>query len=76
MPRKSDVAEFNLNKLKSLNCLVARIDVIHTGGSEARKADADTAKGLENKLLLARAKGCKSYAQGIHETEIENSGSK
>jgi len=54
LPRKSDVAEFNLNKLKSLNCPVARIDAIHTGGSEARKADTNTAKGLENKLLLAR----------------------
>ena len=51
MPRKSDVTEFNLNKL---NCPVARIDAIHTGGSETRKADANIAKGLENKLLLAR----------------------
>jgi len=54
LPRKSDVAEFNINKLKSLNCPVARINAIHTGSGEARKTDSDKAKGLENKLFLAR----------------------
>jgi len=37
-----------------LNCPVTRINAIHTGGSEARKADSDVAKGLESRLLLAR----------------------
>ena len=54
MPRKSDVAEFNINKLKLLNRPVARISAINTGGSEARKADSDLVKGLETQLLLAR----------------------
>ncbi|GBC15565.1 ATP-dependent DNA helicase PIF1 [Rhizophagus irregularis DAOM 181602=DAOM 197198] len=54
MYRKSDVAEFNVNKLKSLNCPVALIKAIHTGGKEASKADPELAKGLEAQLLLAR----------------------
>jgi len=54
LPRKSDVSEFNIDRFKSLNCPVARINAIHTGGSEARKADSDVAKGLECQLLLAR----------------------
>ena len=54
LPRKSDVAEFNFDNLKLLNCPVARISAINTGGSEARKADSDLAKGLEAQLLLAR----------------------
>ncbi len=33
---------------------VAKINAVHTGGSEAKKADSDTAHGLEAKLLLAR----------------------
>jgi ATP-dependent DNA helicase PIF1 len=53
-PRKADVNEFNIDKLKSLNCPIARIDAIHTGGNEARRADSDIAKGLEARLLLAR----------------------
>ena len=40
--RKSDVDEFDIVRLK-LNY----INAIHTGGSEARKADSDVAKGLE-----------------------------
>src|SRR6185437_12662147 len=43
LPRKVDVAEFNFDKLKSLNCPVARIDAIHTGGNEACKANSDVA---------------------------------
>ncbi len=54
MPRKSDISEFNIDRLKSLNYPIARINAIHTGGSEARKADSDVAKGLECQLLLAR----------------------
>ncbi len=51
MPHKSNVVEFNIDRLKSLNCPVARINVIHTGGSKVRKVDA---KRLECQLLLAR----------------------
>src|SRR2546421_7343776 len=54
MPCRSDVGEFNLNKLRSLNSPVAKINAVHTGGSEARKSDSDVAKGLEPYLLLAR----------------------
>ena len=54
MSRKSDVSEFNIDRLKSLNCPVARINAIYIGGSEVRKADSDVVKGLECQLLLAR----------------------
>ena len=54
LPCKSDVFEFNIDRFKSLNCPVARINAIHEGGFEARKADLDVAKGLERQLLLAR----------------------
>jgi len=53
-PRRIDVDEINYDKLRSLNVPVARIRAIHTGGSEASKADSDLAKGLESQLLLAR----------------------
>ena len=43
-----------MEKLKSLNCPVAKIKAVHTGGSEAKNADSDTAKGLESQLLLAK----------------------
>jgi ATP-dependent DNA helicase PIF1 len=52
--RLVDVEEFNINKLRTLNSPVARINAIHTGGNEARKADSELAKGLEAQLLLAR----------------------
>ncbi|GBC03496.1 hypothetical protein RclHR1_05150006 [Rhizophagus clarus] len=51
---RADVDEFNLNKLRSLNNPIARINAIYTGGSEACKADPDVAKGLEPYLLLSR----------------------
>ena len=55
MPCSSNVEEFNINtKLRSLNSPVARINAVHTGGSEARKADSDMAKGLEPYILLTR----------------------
>lgn len=53
-PRKADVDEFNFDKLRILNCPVARINIIHTCGNEACKADSDVAKDLEAQLLLAR----------------------
>jgi hypothetical protein len=55
MPCRSDVEEFIINtKLRSLNSPVARINAVHTGGSEARKADSDMAKGFEPYILLSR----------------------
>ena len=48
MSQKSDVAKFNINRLWLLNCSVAMINAVHTGGTEASKADSDTAKGLED----------------------------
>jgi len=54
MPCRSDIEEFNINKLRSLNFPIARINTIHTEGSEAHKADSDVAKGLESYLLLSR----------------------
>ncbi len=54
LSHKSDVVEFNIDRLKLLNCPVARINAIHEGGFEAHKADSDVAKGLECQLLLAR----------------------
>ena len=37
-----------------MNSPVARINAVHTGGSESRKADSDLAKGLAPYLLLSR----------------------
>ncbi|CAG8795239.1 27228_t:CDS:1, partial [Racocetra persica] len=49
-----EVAEININMLKSLNRPIARIRAVHTGGTEASKADSDIAKGLESQILLAK----------------------
>jgi len=49
-----EVDRVNANKLQSLNQPVAKIRAVHTGGSEASKADSDIAKGLEPEILLAR----------------------
>ncbi|CAG8731859.1 2835_t:CDS:2 [Cetraspora pellucida] len=55
LPRKVDVDEVNFNKLRSLNCPVAKVRAIHDlGGCEASRADSNMAKGLEACLLLAR----------------------
>ena len=40
--------------LRLLNCPVAKVLAVHTGGSEARKVTSDVAKGLEAQLLLAK----------------------
>jgi hypothetical protein len=68
LPQKFDIAEFNINKLRSLNCPVARINAINTGGTEACKADTDVAKGLSSQLLLA--KGAKVMLRANLWTEI------
>lgn len=44
----------NMEKLRSLNCLIAKINAVHTGGNETKSADSDVAKGLEAQLLLAK----------------------
>ena len=53
LPRKANVDEVNYNKLRTLNCPIARINAVHTS-RKASKADSNTAKGLEPHLLLAR----------------------
>ena len=54
IPCKSEVNEFNINKLRSLNSPVARINAVYTGGSESHKADFNLTKGLAPYLLLSR----------------------
>ena len=55
LPRKIEVDEVNYNKLRALNCPIARITAYHAiGGREVSKADSNMAKGLEPYLLLAR----------------------
>ena len=49
-----DVDKINIEKLKALNRLIAKILAIHTGGREAKKANSDVAKGLDSQLLLAK----------------------
>jgi len=53
IPCRSDVEEFNINKLRSLNSPIARINAVHTG-VRVRKADSDVAKSLKPFLLLLR----------------------
>ncbi len=50
----TDVDFVNINKLRSLNCPVAKIRAVHEGGLEAKRAESDMAKGLEAELLLAK----------------------
>ena len=54
LPQKVDVAEFNINKLKSLKFPIAKINAVHTGGDEACKANPDVTRGLHAHLLLAK----------------------
>ncbi|PKY30575.1 hypothetical protein RhiirB3_486722 [Rhizophagus irregularis] len=51
---REEVDRINADKLRSLNQPVAKIGAVHTGGSEASKADSDTAKDLDSGILLAR----------------------
>ncbi|GES80911.1 ATP-dependent DNA helicase Pif1-like [Rhizophagus clarus] len=50
----SEVNAVNIDRLRSLNAPVAKIQAMHTGGNEAKKANSDTAHGLEAYILLAR----------------------
>ncbi|CAG8677365.1 9506_t:CDS:2, partial [Racocetra fulgida] len=54
LPKWSDVDVVNIDKLRALNVPVAKIIATHTGDNDAKRADSDTAHGLESKLLLAR----------------------
>ena len=51
-----DVDRINIEMLRKLNCPIAKICAVHTGGGEAKGASSDVARGLEAELLLA--KGC------------------
>ena len=50
----NEVDRINIEMLRSLNQPVAKIHAVHTGGRESKKANSDTAKGLEAELLLAK----------------------
>ena len=50
----TEVNIVNIDRLRSLNVLIAKIQAIHTSDNEAKKADSDTAYGFEAQLLLAR----------------------
>ena len=54
LTRWTEVNAINIEQLRSLNVPVAKINAIHTGGKEAKKADSDVAHGLEAQLLVAR----------------------
>jgi len=51
----TDVNMVNIEMLRKLNCPIAKIHAIHTGGKEAKRASSDIAKGLEAELLLAKS---------------------
>jgi ATP-dependent DNA helicase PIF1 len=52
-----DVDRVNIEMLGKLNRPVAKIKAVHTGSSEAKRANSDVAKGLEAELLVT--KGCR-----------------
>ncbi|EXX58457.1 Pif1p [Rhizophagus irregularis DAOM 197198w] len=50
----SEVNAVNMDRLRSLDIPVAKIQAIHSEGNEAKNASSDTAHGLEVNILLAR----------------------
>ncbi len=50
-----DIEEFNINKLRSLNFFIVRINIIYTGGNKAYKADSNIIKNFKSYLLLLRS---------------------
>src|SRR5207249_4545784 len=54
--------------LRRLNRPVAKINAVHTGGREAKRANSDVAMGLEAQLLLA--KGCRVMLTANLWTEV------
>ncbi|CAG8812904.1 24815_t:CDS:2, partial [Cetraspora pellucida] len=51
---KNEVNKININMLKSLNSLIARIHAIYTSNNEAFRTDSDVAKGPTSQILLAK----------------------
>ena len=51
---RNDVNDLNLAELQALNQPCARINARHDGGSDAAKAPADEAGGLESRIVLAK----------------------
>jgi hypothetical protein len=51
---RNDVNDLNLTELQALNQPCARINARHDGGSDAAKAPADEAGGLESHIVLAK----------------------
>jgi ATP-dependent DNA helicase PIF1 len=64
----SEVNAVNIDRLRSLDVPVAKIQAIHTGGIEAKNANSDTAHGLEACILLAR--GARVMLTANLQTEI------
>jgi len=68
LTKSKDVSRVNIEMLRKLKCLVAKICAVHTGGKEAEKADSDVGMGLEAVLLLA--KGCRIMLMANLWTEV------
>ena len=64
----TEVNAVNIDRLRSSEVPVAKIQAIHTGGNEAKKANSDTAHGLEAFILLAR--GARVMLTANLQTEI------
>ncbi len=47
----TEVDRININLLRSINQLIAKILIMHTSGNKAKRANSDIAKGLEAQLL-------------------------
>ncbi|CAG8803900.1 16503_t:CDS:1, partial [Racocetra fulgida] len=47
--------EINISKLRLLTNPIARICTVHSGGTDAFKANSDIAKELESQILLAKS---------------------
>ena len=52
--QKANFIKFNVNKLKSLNNLIVRVNAIYTDDAKAHKADSDIAKSFESQLFLTK----------------------
>lgn len=59
--RRVRCRQFNINKLRMLNCLVTRINAVYTGGNEARNVDSDLGKRTWDSIIVG--KRCEGYAQ-------------
>ena len=50
----SEVDRININSLRSMNQLIAKILTVYTSDNEAKKANSNIAKGLKVQLLLGK----------------------